>query len=88
MTTPPRAYSASLTRIITGATTEIVPDTGLDHPCGLSVHYTGHARPREEDSVKSEERELEQRRKERLRREERLVEAEAEAEAEVEAKGE
>ena len=71
--------------MMTGATTEVVPDTGLDRPRGLSVHYKGHARPGEEDSVKSEEEgELERRREERLRREEGLAEGEAEAEAEGE----
>ena len=85
MTTPPRAYSASLTRMMTGATTEVVPDTGLDRPRGLLIHYKGHAWPGEEDSMKSEEEgELEQRREERLRREEGLAEVEAEAEAEGE----
>ena len=64
---------------------KVVPDTGLDYPCGLLVHYTGHMWPGEEDSVKSEEeRELEWRKEKRLYREEGLVEAETEAEAERE----
>ena len=60
---------------------EVVPDTGLDRPRGLSVHYKEHVWLGEEDSVKSEEEgELERRREERLRREEGLAEAEAAAE--------
>ena len=43
-TTPPGAYSASLTRMMTGATTEVVPDMGLDCLRRLSVHYTGHTK--------------------------------------------
>ena len=68
--------------MITGATTEVVPDIGLDRLHGLSVHYIKHVQLGKEDSVKSKERELEWRREERLRREEGLAETEAEAEGE------
>ena len=42
MTTLPGVYSASLTRMMTGATTEVVPDMGLDYLCRLLVYYTGY----------------------------------------------
>ena len=61
---------------------EIVLDTGLDHLCRLSVHYTGYMQPRKKDSIKSKkERELKWRKEKRLCRKEGLVEVEAEVEA-------
>ena len=60
MTTPSSFYSASLTRMIIEAITEIVLNMSLDHLYELSVHYIRHIWLRKKNSMKSEkERELE-----------------------------